>query len=388
MRTAHRIDQVPPYLFAQIDKKKAAVAARGVDIISLGIGDPDQPTPDNVVQAMIREVQNPKWHRYPDYDGSLEFRTAAAEFYQKRFGVEIDPRKEALALIGSKEGLAHIIWGFVDPGDYSLVPDPAYPVYKTHTILAGGRHYLMPLLRENDFLVDFEKIPEEVARKAKIMFLNYPNNPTAAVADLAFFERAVHFCKKHDILLVHDMAYSEMTYDGYRAPSVLQVPGAKEVAVEFWSFSKPYNMTGWRIAFAVGNAQAIGALGIIKTNTDSGQFTAIQFAAIKALRNTPPEFIKKMNEIYARRRDIAVDGFRSIGLEVEKPKGTFYLWVPVPRGYDSAGFTELILEKTGVVVVPGTGYGEYGQGFVRAALTVDEDRIKEAIRRIQEQLGA
>lgn len=386
MRTAQRIANVPPYLFAQIDKKKAEVAARGVDIISLGIGDPDLPTPDHVVEKMVEEVRKPVHHRYPDYDGSLEFRAAAAGFYQRRFGVTADPKREVLALIGSKEGVAHLVWAFVDPGDVALIPDPAYPVYKTHTLLAGGKPYLMPLRPENGFLPDLEAIPAEVAARAKVMFLNYPNNPTAAVADLAFFERAVAFCKRHDILLCHDNAYSEMTYDGYVAPSILQVPGAKDVAIEFWSLSKPFNMTGWRIAFAIGNAQAIGALGVIKTNTDSGQFTAVQIAGIEALQRDPAAFSARMNEIYRRRRDIAVEGFRAIGLRVEPPKGTFYLWVPVPEGQTSAGFTELILEQTGVVVVPGSGYGEHGEGFVRAALCLDEKRLTEAIDRIRKHV--
>jgi len=386
LRTASRIAQVPPYLFAQIDKKKAEVAARGVDIISLGIGDPDKPTPKNVVDRAVAEVQNPKWHRYPDYEGSPQFREAAAAFYQKRFGVSLDPKKEVLALIGSKEGLAHLIWAFVDPGDVVLVPDPAYPVYKTHTILAGGTPHIMPLTRENNFLPDFTAIPEDVARRAKLMFLNYPNNPTAATADLAFFEEAVAYCRKYDICLVSDNAYSEMTYDGYVAPSILQVPGAKDVAIEFFSLSKPFNMTGWRIAFAAGNPEAVAALGIVKTNTDSGQFTAVQMAGMEALLHTPQSFIDEMNAMYARRRDIAVEGLRALGFDVRKPKGTFYLWVPVPQGQTSAGFTETLLEKAGVVVAPGTGYGDYGEGYIRLALTVEEPRLKEAIDRIRQHL--
>lgn len=386
MRTANRIAKVPPYLFATIDKKKAEVAARGVDIISLGIGDPDQPTPPNIVERAMAEVQNPKWHRYPDYEGAPEFRQAAAAFYKRRFGVDIDPKKEALALIGSKEGLAHIVWAFVDAGDVVLVPDPAYPVYKTHTVLAGGVPYAMPLTAENNFLPDLKAIPEDVARKAKLMFINYPNNPTAAVADLAFYEEAVAFCRKYDICLVSDNAYSEMTYDGYVAPSVLQVPGAKDVAIEFYSLSKPFNMTGWRLAFAVGNAQAVAALGIIKTNTDSGQFTAVQMAGVDALLNTPQTFINGMNALYSSRRDVAVDGLRAIGLNVRKPKGTFYLWVSVPKGQTSTSFTEVLLEKAGVVVAPGVGYGDYGEGFIRIALTVDVLRIKEAIERIRKNL--
>lgn len=386
MKRAQRIAKVPPYLFAEIDKKKAAVIARGVDVISLGIGDPDLPTPDYVIERMREEVKNPKWHRYPDYDGSLEFRTAAANFYRRRFGVELNPKNEVLTLIGSKEGIAHIIWAFVDPGDIALIPDPGYPVYKTHTLLVGGTPYIMPLLRENGFLPDLSKIPADVAQKAKLMFLNYPNNPTAGVATLEFFEEAVAFCKKYDILLCHDLAYSEMTFDGYVAPSVLQVPGARDVAVEFYSLSKPFNMTGWRIAFLAGNAEAVAALGIIKTNTDSGQFTAIQMAGIEALENSPFEFVKKMNEIYARRRQIAVDGLRAIGLDVQPPKGSFYIWVPVPKGQTSAGFATLLLEEAGVVVTPGGAYGDHGEGYIRIALTVGEDRLREAIDRIKKHV--
>jgi LL-diaminopimelate aminotransferase len=384
---AKRIATVPPYLFAEIDKKKAAVKARGVDVISLGIGDPDLPTPDFVVKKMQEAVANPKWHQYPDYDGSLAYRTAVASFYKKRFGVEIDPKTEALALIGSKEGLAHIIWAYVDPGDYVLVPDPAYPVYKTHTGLAGGIPYIMPLTAENDFLPDLDAIPADVAHKAKLMFINYPNNPTGAVADLAFYEKAVAFCRKYDILLVSDNAYSEMAYDGFVPPSVLQVPGAKDVAVEFWSLSKPFNMTGWRIAAVVGNPAGIAALGIIKTNTDSGQYTAIQEAAIEALTNPKAdEFIREMNEIYRRRRDLAVEGLRAIGLDAKPMKGSFYLWVPVPAGYTATSFATKLLEEAGVVVTPGIGYGQYGEGYVRIALCLAEERLKEAIERIKQHV--
>ncbi len=386
-KRAERIATVPPYLFAEIDKKKAAVIARGVDVISLGIGDPDQPTPAFVVDRMHAGIQNPKWHQYPDYDGSFAFRTAATTFYKKRFGVDVDPRAESLALIGSKEGLAHIIWAYVEAGDYVLVPDPAYPVYKTHTGLAGGTPYLMPLTAANDFLPDLKAIPADVAKKAKLMFINYPNNPTGAIATLEFYREAVAFCREHDILLVSDNAYSEMTYDGYTAPSVLQVEGAKDVAVEFWSLSKPFNMTGWRIAFVVGNKDAIGALGIIKTNTDSGQYTAIQDAAIAAL--TSPEadpFIAEMNAIYTRRRDIAVAGLREIGLDAKPMKGSFYLWVPVPAGHSSASFATLLLEEAGVVVTPGGAYGPNGEGYIRIALCLSEERLKEALGRIQKHV--
>lgn len=379
---AKRIDTVPPYLFAEIDRKREEAVARGVDVIDLGIGDPDQPTPDHVVERLAREAKNPAWHRYPSYVGALDFRKAAAAWLGRRFGVEVDPRGEVMTLIGSKEGIAHILWAYVDPGDVALIPDPGYPVYKTHTLLAGGRPYLMPLRPENGFLPDLDAIPTDVADRAKILFLNYPNNPTAAVADLAFFEKAVAFCRRHDILLCHDAAYTEITYDGYVAPSILQVPGAKDVAVEFHSLSKPFNMTGWRLGFAAGNRDAVGGLGIIKTNTDSGQFTAIQYAGISALEETPPEFARRMTEIYTRRRDRVVTALGKIGIAVEKPKGAFYVWAPVPAGYTSAGFTAALLERAGVIVAPGNGYGENGEGFFRISLTTPDDRLEEAVARI------
>ncbi len=386
-KRAQRIATVPPYLFAEIDKKKREVIARGVDVISLGIGDPDLPTPQFVIDAMHKAIEKPVYHQYPDYDGSLAFRQAACSFYQKRFGHSFDPKSEALALIGSKEGLAHIIWAYIDAGDIALVPDPAYPVYKTHTLLAGGQPYMMPLKAENGFLPDLKVIPEDVAAKAKLMFLNYPNNPTGAVTTLEFYEEAVAFCRKYDILLVSDNAYSEMTYDGYSAPSIFDVDGAKDVAVEFWSLSKPFNMTGWRIAFVVGNPDAIGALGIIKTNTDSGQFTAVQEAAIEALTNPAADaFIADMNATYLRRRDLAVAGLRAIGLKAEPMKGSFYLWVPVPEGHTSASFATLLLEEAGVVVTPGGAYGEYGEGYIRVALCLKEERLQEALERIKQHV--
>lgn len=379
---AKRIDAIPPYLFAEIDRKREEAVARGVDVIDLGIGDPDRPTPDHVVDRLCREAKNPAWHRYPSYVGAPDFRKAAAAWLGRRFGVEVDPRGEVMTLIGSKEGIAHIVWAYVDPGDVALIPDPGYPVYKTHTLLAGGKPHLMPLRPENGFLPDLDAIPADVASRAKILFLNYPNNPTAAVADLAFFEKAVAFCRRHGILLCHDAAYTEVTYDGYVAPSILQVPGAKDVAVEFHSLSKPFNMTGWRLGFAAGNRDAVGGLGIIKTNTDSGQFTAIQYAGISALEETPPEFGRRMIEIYTRRRDLVVAALGKIGIAVEKPKGAFYVWAPVPPGYTSAGFTAALLEKAGVIVAPGNGYGENGEGFFRISLTTPDDRLEEAVARI------
>lgn len=383
MQKAHRLDKIPPYLFAQLEKKKAAVEARGVDVIDLGIGDPDQPTPANVVDRLKQEVENSRWHRYPSYVGARAFREAAARWLKRRFGVEVDPDGELIALIGSKEGLAHMIWAYVDPGDVVLVPDPAYPVYKIHTLLAGGEPYTVPLPAERGFLPDLEAIPEEVARRAKLLFLNYPNNPTAGVATLDFFKEAVAFAKKYDILICHDAAYTEITFDGYVAPSILEVPGAREVAVEFHSLSKPFNMTGWRIGFAAGAAPAIEALGIVKTNTDSGQFTAIQMAAVEALDNTPASFREQMIALYDRRRQVMVEALREIGVSVEKPKGSFYIWAPVPKGYTSASFTERVLEQAGVMVTPGNGYGENGEGFFRISLTTPDERLQEAVRRIR-----
>lgn len=383
VRKARRIDTVPPYLFAEIDRKREAAKARGVDVIDLGIGDPDQPTPAHVVERLCREAANPAWHRYPSYIGAMDFRQAVAQWYRRRFNVDLDPAGEVMTLIGSKEGIAHIIWAYVDPGDIALLPDPGYPVYKTHTLLAGGIPHLMPLRPERGFLPDLDAIPPDVARKAKIMFLNYPNNPTAGVADLAFFEKAVAFCKEYDVLLCHDAAYTENTYDGYVAPSILQVPGAKDIAVEFHSLSKPFNMTGWRIGMAVGNRDAVAGLGIIKTNTDSGQFTAVQYAGIAALLETPDSFIKEMNAMYARRRDLVCDALQKIGINVTKPKGAFYIWAPVPPGYTSTEFTAALLDQAGVIVAPGNGYGENGEGFFRISLTTPDGRLTEAVERIK-----
>ncbi|MBX6378094.1 MAG: LL-diaminopimelate aminotransferase [Clostridia bacterium] len=383
MKTARRIAAIPPYLFAELDRKREEARARGVDVIDLGIGDPDQPTPEPVVERLRQEAGNPAWHRYPSYEGAAAFRQAVAEWYEGRFGVRLDPATQVMTLIGSKEGLAHIVWAFVDPGDIALVPDPAYPVYRTHVLLAGGRPYLLPLRPERDFLPDLTAVPRDVADAAKILFLNYPNNPTAAVADLAFFEEAVDFCRRHDVLLCHDAAYSETTFDGYVAPSVLQVPGAADVAVEFHSLSKPYNMTGWRLGFAVGNAAALRALGIIKTNTDSGQFTAIQYAGITALRDVPRSFVDGMNDVYRRRRDLVVEALNAMGIPVRPPRGTFYVWAPVPDGTTSAAFAARLLDEAGVIVGPGNAYGEHGEGFFRISLTTPDERLAEAVRRLR-----
>ena len=383
MKVSERLEKIPPYLFAEIDRKIAEAKAKGFDIISLGIGDPDKPTLQPVVDAMHKAIDNPKNHDYPPYNGTEQFRKGACEWMKKRFGVELDADKEMLCNIGSKEAIAHVFFAFVDKGDYTLVPDPGYPVYHNATIFAGGTPYHMPLLEENGYLPDFDKIPEDIAKKSKIMFLNYPNNPTGAVADLEFFKKAVDFCKKYNILLCQDMAYSEMTYDGYKAPSVLQVEGAKDVAIEFYSHSKSYNMTGWRVGFVCGNADAIKALGTIKNNIDSGTFKAIQESATAAftIDNT---YIEELNHMYQQRRDAAEEGLRELGWNIKPSKATFYLWLPVTRGMSSEEFVTAMLEKAHVVVPPGNGYGQYGEGYFRIALTKDVDTIKECIRRMKE----
>jgi LL-diaminopimelate aminotransferase len=384
VQRARRIATIPPYLFAEIDKLKAEARARGVDVIDLGIGDPDKPTPEHVIEALTAAAQDPGTHRYPPYDGLPELKRAIADWYKDRYGVELDPETEVLVLIGSKEGLAHILWAYVDPGDVTLVPDPAYPVYRTGTLMAGGIPHAMPLLAENGFLPDYSAVEPAVADKAKLLFLNYPNNPTAAVATPEFFATTVEFARKHDIIVCHDFAYCETTFDGYRAPSFLATPGAKEVGVEFNSLSKPYNMTGWRVAFAVGNKDVLAALSIIKTNIDSGVFNAVQLAARAALTG-PQDMIAEMNKMYAGRRDVLIQGLNSLGWQLEPTKGTFYVWAPVPEGYTSKSFAAELLSRCGVNVTPGNGYGEYGEGFFRVALTVDEARMAEAVQRLREQ---
>ena len=383
MKVSERLEKIPPYLFAEIDRKIAEAKARGVDIISLGIGDPDTPTLPPVVEEMHKAIDNPANHDYPPYNGTEKFRKAACEWMKKRFGVELNPDTQMLANIGSKEAIAHVFFAFVDKGDYTLIPDPGYPVYKNATIFAGGTPYSMPLLEENGYLPDLDAIPEDIAKKSKIMFLNYPNNPTGAVATKEFYKKAVDFCKKYDILLCSDMAYSEMTYDGYVAPSVLEVEGAMDVALEFYSHSKSYNMTGWRVGFCCGNADAVKALGTIKNNIDSGTFKAIQDAAVAAF-NVDTSYIKNLNKMYQERSDAAEEGFRELGWNIKPSKATFYLWLPVPKGMTSEEFVTVMLEKAHVVVPPGNGYGKYGEGYFRVALTKDVDTIKKAIKRMKD----
>lgn len=375
------LQKLPPYLFAELDKKIDAAKAKGIDIISLGVGDPDLPTPKPIVDAMVAAVQNPKTHDYPPYQGTKEFRAAAVEWMQRRFGVSVDVNTETLAVIGAKEGLAHLIAAYVQPGDVVLCPSPGYPVYNNYTLLCGGEPYTVAMKPENDFLVDYSSIPEEIAKKAKILFLNYPNNPTGAIATEAFMKESVEFCRKYDILLCHDNAYSEMTFKGYKAPSFLSVEGAKDVCLEMFSFSKMFNMTGWRVGFAVGNAAAIKALGTIKNNTDSGIFKAIQDASIVGLQQSE-ELTKDLNDIYGRRRDIFVKGLNDLGWDFSPPEATFYLWAPVPKGMTSEQFAQLMLDKAGIVVPPGNGYGPVGEGFFRVALTAGEARLKEALQRM------
>jgi len=380
---AERVKQIPPYVFAEIDRKKQELREKGMDLIDLGIGDPDIPTPKRIIDRLMDAAQDAKNHRYPSYVGMLDFRQAVADWYEKRFRVSLDPGTEVLTLIGSKEGIAHIPLAFVDSGDYVLVPDPGYPVFRVSTIFAGGTPHSMPLLRENHFLPDLAKIPAQVAEKAKLMFINYPNNPTAAVAERPFFEEVVEFATKYEVIVCHDAAYSEIAFAGYRPMSFMEVEGARDVAIEFHSLSKTFNMTGWRIGFAVGNREVVGGLGKIKTNIDSGAFQAVQLAGIEALNGYGTEAEQIIN-IYTARRNVLLKALRAAGLEVESPKATFYLWARVPKGYTSAQFATLLMEKSGIVGTPGNGFGDAGEGYIRFALTVGKHRLREAENRLKE----
>jgi LL-diaminopimelate aminotransferase len=379
---AERLKKLPPYLFKEIDRKKAEVRDRGVDIIDLGIGDPDLPTPPHIIEALKNAAEDSANHRYPSYSGMGDFKESVAEWYRKRFGVELDPNTEVLSLIGSKEGIAHFPLAFVNPGDVALVPAPAYPVYHIATMFAGGESYFMPLLSENRFLPDLNAIPDKITSRARILFINYPNNPTSAVADLAFFREVVEFARDNNVLICHDAAYTEMAFDGFRPPSFLAADGAKEVGIEFHSLSKTYNMTGWRIGFAVGNREAIDGLGAIKSNIDSGVFQAVQMAGIAAIRGDQ-SCVRDMVQVYSRRRDLMVKGLQDVGFEVESPRATFYLWIRVPEGYTSSELTERLLEDAGLVVTPGNGFGEPGEGYFRIALTQKRERLAEAVERLK-----
>jgi LL-diaminopimelate aminotransferase len=383
MRKSKRLKKIPPYLFVKIEEKKEELTKKGVDIIDFGIGDPDLPTPDHIFKKMHDVLESKAASNYPSSKGEISFRKAVANWYKKRFNVELDPASEVCTLLGSKEGLAHLFFAFIDAGDISLVPDPAYPVYKIGTILAGGDPYILPLTTENNFIPELDKVPKDILKKSKLLFINYPNNPTGAVAGMDFLEKCVKFAKENDLLIVSDLAYSEMTYDGYVPNSILEVPGAKDVAIELHSLSKSYNMTGWRIGMAVGNKEAVQALATIKSNVDSGAFKAIQFAAIEALSGSQ-QCIADNNKIFEERRNVLIDGLNSLGWKLNKPKATFYMWVPVPKGETSASFVEVLLEKCGILTVPGSGYGSFGEGYVRFAITIPKERIKEAIKRMKD----
>ncbi len=382
MQESSRIRRLPPYLFAQIEERIAEAVKSGRDVISLGIGDPDLPTPPRAVEALAEAAILPGNHRYPSSAGLLEFRQAVADWYRTRFGVELDPKTEITTLIGSKEGIANLPLCFVENGDISLVPDPGYPVYTSGTLLAGGEVYNLPLLEENSFLPDFAAVPAEVLRRTKLLWLNYPNNPTGAVAGREFFERAVAWAREHQILICHDAAYSEIAFDGFRPPSILEVDGAKDVAVEFHSLSKTYNMTGWRIGWAAGNAQAVGALRRLKTNIDSGVFQPIQYAAIAALSEP---VASDLIAVYQQRRDLVVEQLSALGWNVAPPKAGIYIWAPVPSGYSSLEFAEHVFEQTNVVITPGVGYGRHGDGYFRISICLPAERIAAAFQRWETQ---
>ncbi|MDD5196331.1 MAG: LL-diaminopimelate aminotransferase [Candidatus Omnitrophota bacterium] len=381
-KLSKKIQDLPPYLFLEIDKAKRKAAAAGRDIIDLGIGDPDQPTPRHIIEALYQASLDPANHRYALDQGMPALRRSIAVWYKERFGVSLNPGSEVLPLIGSKEGLAHFPLAFLNPGDYSLVPDPCYPPYKGGTILAGAKPYSLPLLEENAFLPDLKKIPLSVRKKAKIIFVNYPNNPTSATAEKAFYKELIEFARKNKIIIVSDLAYSEMSYDGYRPASILELEGAREVAIEFHSLSKTYNMTGWRIGWACGNEKLTAVLAKVKSNIDSGIFSAVQLAGIVALSG-PQEYVKSMCSLYQERRDCLMEGLGALGWQAHRPKATFYVWIKVPRGKSSLKFSELLLDRANIVVTPGVGFGKYGEGYIRMALTVGKERIKEALERLR-----
>lgn len=379
---AERIRTLPPYLFAAIDEMKQKAIAKGVDIINLGIGDPDLPTPAPIIEKLKHAAADLKHHQYPSYDGMLSFRTAVANWYKRRFGVTADPKSEVLTLIGSKEGIGHVPLAFIDPGDLALVPSPGYPVYPVGISFAGGTSHFMPLVKENGFLPDLNAIPKEVAQKAKLMFLNSPNNPTSVVADKHFFKRVVDFARSNQIIVCHDAAYSEIYYDGKRPASFLEAEGAKEVGVEFHSLSKTFNMTGWRIGFVVGNKDVIGGLGKVKTNIDSGVFQAIQEAGITALESDD-QLTNGLRKIYQERRDVLVSGLKSLGLELDSPSAAFYVWITVPKGFTSSSFTAHLIEQAGIVTTPGNGFGDPGEGYIRMTVTTSKERLAEAVDRMK-----
>jgi LL-diaminopimelate aminotransferase len=387
MRFARRLDQVPPYLFAELERKIAEKTSAGIDVISLGIGDPDLPTPDAIVDAAAEAMRNPETHQYPTNHGTAEFRETAAGFYRDRFGVELDPGSEVIPVLGGKEAVGHVAMACLDPGDVALSPEPGYPPYTSGPVFSGAEVAYLPLTEENRFFPDLDAIPGDVVARANLLYLDYPNNPTGAIVPEGAFDRAVEFGRRNDVIVVHDNAYSEITFDGYVAPSFLETPGAKGVGVEIFSLSKGWNMTGWRCGLVAGNAEVVERYRQLKSNLDSGLFEAIQHAGAVAL-TAERDFPRRMSEIYARRRDLLVDALSEIGLDVDPPKATPYFWVRVPEGHTSESFAGLVLEQANVVVSPGTGYGESGEGFVRLSLTVPDDRLEEAVSRIERSLSA
>ncbi|MEX2081679.1 MAG: LL-diaminopimelate aminotransferase [Dehalococcoidia bacterium] len=386
MQLAKRVESLPPYLFAEISKKIARKRAEGHDVVTFGIGDPDIPTPAHIIESLHRAVDDPANHRYPESEGLPELGKAIADWYERRFEVRFEPMKETLPLIGSKEGIAHMALCLIDPGDLAILPDPGYPVYEVGTMFAGGESYRLPLTREGAWLPDLDAIPAEIARKAKLIWLNYPNNPTGAVADIAFFERAVAWAKRYDVVICHDNPYCDVNFDGYRPVSIFQAPGAREVAVEFNSWSKIYNMTGWRIGMVVGNQVLVDALMRVKTNVDSGIPQAIQRMAIEAVYG-PQDCIDEHNAIYQRRRDRIAQVLRRIGLEVDLPKASLYIWAKLPAGVSSAEYAARLIDDCSVVVTPGRLYGEQGEGYIRLSVTTPDDRVEEGLRRLEAWRG-
>ena len=378
---AERLQKLPPYLFASIDDMKRDAMNAGKDVINLGVGDPDIPTPEHIIEVLKHTAEDPSNHQYPSYTGMIVFRESMAGYYRRTRGLDLDPATEVLALIGSKEGVGHLPLAFVNPGDVVLVPNPGYPVYDAGTVLAGGVPHHMPLLEENHFLPDLTRISDEIASRAKLMFINYPNNPTAAVCDEDFFADVVAFAREYDIIVVHDAAYADVTFDGYRAPSFLETIGAKEVGIELYSLSKTYNMTGWRIAAALGNADIISGLGKVKTNLDSGVFQPIQYAAIAAL-DSSQDCVVENNRVYGERSALLVEGLRKIGWQVEKPKASFYIWIKTPGGINSTEMTARLIKEAAVVTTPGVGFGTYGEGYIRMTVTTSKERLIEAVDRL------
>jgi LL-diaminopimelate aminotransferase len=378
---ADRLAKLPPYLFASIDEMKQEAVRAGHDVINLGVGDPDLPTPRHIIERLNETAFNPANHQYPSYTGMTDFRKSIAAYYKRTRGVEIDPAVEVVTLIGSKEGIGHLPLAFVNPGDIVLVPDPGYPVYAAGTILAGGEPYAMPLLKENGFVPDLDRIPSDIAKKAKLMFINYPNNPTAATCDRQFFRKVVDFAREYTIIVAHDAAYADVTFDGYRAESFLETPGAKEVGIEFYSLSKTYNMTGWRVAAALGNAELIRGLGKVKTNLDSGVFQPIQYAGIAALESSQ-DCVAENNRIYQERHDVLVGGLQRLGWDVEKPKASFYVWIRLPKGKSSTEATARLIREAAVVTTPGIGFGTFGEGYIRMTVTSPKERLAEAVDRL------